>query len=300
MDINHLYYLKQYYISRILQNALASQFVRNTSVSYFDTSPHEEYVKEILQLVKPMRLHGKHAKIRLGRMRDGGYVMIDPGQGGIAYSFGINGEVSWDSAMALRHYKIFQYDGTIPAPPKFHQNFHWYRYNVTGDDTPQTGHINVVTIIKELHHENENNIILKMDIENAEFDFFANIETDLMNKFSQIMVELHNITNFSDEAKQKHISVLKKINETHQSIHYHINNVGGIAVFPSCSIGKTLEITFLRRHGNNFTYDFSEYPILGLDYPNNHNYPDIYIGNLEIILARDSTVKLLCNQEDEI
>ena len=62
--------------------------------------------------------------VRIGRDYDGGYVMADPGEDGIAYSFGIGNDVSWDSGMARRGYEIFMYDITIDSPPSTHFRFH--------------------------------------------------------------------------------------------------------------------------------------------------------------------------------
>jgi hypothetical protein len=122
-----------------------------------------------------------------------------------------------------------------------------------------------------------------MDIENAEWEVFLNTSLEILTKFSQIIVEFHKLNDFSDRTMEIHLNALRKINESHQSIHYAINNYAPLVILPSCSIGQSVEVTFVRRAGRTFYPDYSEYPASHLDFPNNPKWPAFFIGNLEII-----------------
>lgn len=65
--------------------------------------------------------------IRVGRHGDGGYLMLNYMQGGIAYSFGINDDVSWDTDMANYGYDVYMYDHTIDRLPLDNPNFHFHK-----------------------------------------------------------------------------------------------------------------------------------------------------------------------------
>lgn len=49
----------------------------------------ETNYQKLLRLLSPYDVAGQ-TKLRIGPAHDGGYVMLDPGRDGIAYSFGIS------------------------------------------------------------------------------------------------------------------------------------------------------------------------------------------------------------------
>ena len=54
----------------------------------------------------------------IGPKRDGGYVLMDDFHNiSIAYSFGIDGDVSFDAALAQKNIDIYMYDHTINSLP---------------------------------------------------------------------------------------------------------------------------------------------------------------------------------------
>jgi hypothetical protein len=66
---------------------------------------------------------------------DGGYVMLSSfKENGIAYSFGISNDVTWDNIMAELGYNIWQYDHTINALPYERKEFHWFKEGISGED----------------------------------------------------------------------------------------------------------------------------------------------------------------------
>ena len=69
-----------------------------------------KYYELLRERLKIKKVIGKNF-VRFGKPNDGGYVMVDNFKtSGVAYSFGINNDVSWDSDMATRGYEIFMYD----------------------------------------------------------------------------------------------------------------------------------------------------------------------------------------------
>lgn len=90
----------------------------------FITAPRE-YYEELHELLHLAKINGA-ALVRIGKDNDGGYIMPDDfgSDDKIAYSFGINDDVSWDKAMASRGYDVFMYDHTIDGLPEENPRFH--------------------------------------------------------------------------------------------------------------------------------------------------------------------------------
>lgn len=239
----------------------------------------EKKFEEILLLLTPKDVR-EHHKLRIGAYGDGGYVMLDPGQDGIAYSFGISNYSPWDKAMAERGYKIYQYDGTISQTPFLHPLIFFHPYNIGGGTELCPGTKNISQIIQENNHEQETDIILQIDIEGAEWNFFEHITTQEILKFDQIIAEFHWILDI--DRIDYYISVLKKICETHQVIHLHYNNYGGGILFKNFIAGQVLEVSFVKKEKYIFNECTNTFPTQ-YDSPNCPQTSDIIIGNFSLI-----------------
>ena len=274
--------LQQYYINRIMFSATQA-IAKGGKVSYYDDKVIASKVRDILNLIKPMQPIG-HKKCRIGNNGDGGYVMLPPKDDEICYSFGIGDHAFWDLDMANRGLKVFQFDGTIQKSPSVHPNIVFYKQNISAVADPAANTVNIEQILYMLDHNDRSDIILQIDIEGAEWDFFDIINPKLINKFSQIIIEFHNLANFSQDRYDQHLKVLKLINATHQSIHCHFNNFSVYYVNPEFSISNTLEVSYARRSDYTFAPDYSAYPS-EMDFPCDIRRNDLYIGNLEVLLV---------------
>lgn len=241
----------------------------------------EYYAKigEILDILRPYDCVGVN-KIRLGGGHDGGYIMLPPelNSSRVAYSFGVSNYSPWDTIMANLGFQVYQYDGTIEAAPEQHPNLFFHKYNIAAPSnvTPDTK--TVAQIFQDLGHQNEDNIILQIDIEHAEWAVFEELTETEMLKFSQIIIEWHGLTP-SNPDLDKRLAVLRKVAQTHTAIHVHLNNWGvnhhfgnGIMYY-----GDAYEVTYVRTRDFDFTPSTAYYPT-ELDKPCHPNLPDIPIG----------------------
>jgi hypothetical protein len=254
----------------------------------------------LLKLLEPKNITGGK-KVRIGGRRDGGYVMLEPKEypdnSGIAYSFGVSDYSPWDLQMAERGYHVYQYDGTIEKAPDEHPLLEFNRYNISGSDVPGPNEKTVGQIIREHNHKNEN-IILQMDIEGAEWDVLGQIAEEDILCFEQIIVEFHYLV-IRGASFAKQVRVLERLNQTHQVIHIHGNNHScAIPVVLAneynsfsrdlCFFPTALEVSYVRKIDPvtkkavfHFTPSFERYPYF-LDMPNKQGMPDIYIGRFNI------------------
>ena len=219
--------------------------------------------------------------IRVGRKSDGGYVMADDfGKGNVAYSFGISNEISWDADMAKRGYEIFMYDMTIDGLPYTHEKFHFFKEGIGGKKDSAKSLDTLENFIKRNGHENNFDMILKMDVEGAEWDFLENVSSETLNRFDQIVFEFHDLIAPKTAAEiGRTINLIAKINATHTLIHLHGNNCGNYIQLENVGvIPETLELTYLRNKNHLFRDDEEIFLPIYLDTPNNLSLNDIPIG----------------------
>lgn len=224
-------------------------------------------------------LHLKNVKgcdfVRVGAANDGGYVMLDDLPGGVAYSFGINDDVTWDDDMASRGYEVYMYDYTIDALPYEKDGFHFFKEGIA--DFEESDNLKKLeTFIKRNGHEKNGNMILKIDVEGAEWGVFENIPANLLKRFNQIVVEFHDLFDFNNLARYN--DVFEKISKIHQPVHYHINNYGDVYWFNDKPFGNAIEVTFANKEKYVFLEGEIELP-RSQDAPNCKEIDEITVGS---------------------
>ena len=150
-----------------------------------------EYFQTLVKTLKIMHPQN-HELIRIGAEYDGGYVLIDNFySNGIAYSFGIRDEISWDNEIADCGYQVFMYDMTIEDIPYHRPEFHFFREGIGGTKDPIQKLDTLENFIARNGHQNSRNMILKMDVEGAEWDFLETVKSETLAQFDQIVLEFH-------------------------------------------------------------------------------------------------------------
>lgn len=242
-------------------------FTFNVSADYYNE------LQGLLRISKPEEFE----LVRVGNPYDGGYIMLnDFLAGSIAYSFGIGGNVSWDRDMASRGYEVFMYDHTIKDLPEDNPHFHYFRQGIAGSTTQNDKLRTLEDFIAVNHHEDKRDMILKMDVEGAEWEFLSSVSSELLSRFSQILFEFHWLNEIEDTSLI--LEALKKINTTHQLIHLHPCNFSwGISINGKkfCNI---LEASYIRKDKYITTEDPDIQLPLDIDTPDEITSPDIELG----------------------
>lgn len=208
--------------------------------------------------------------IRVGSGCDGGYVMADCfSTANTAISLGISDDVSWDLEMANRGIKVLQFDPSIDFLPEDHPNFEWQKLGICGSRQliPRPLNFRFITLHDALAGADpeDNNLILKMDIEGFEYEVFPD-SFDILPRFEQIVVEFHCLDDPAYALAAS--SILDEIERTHQLIHVHANNYGVEIAVDGLIMASVLELTFLRMEGHEFSRE-STAPKHVLDKANN-------------------------------
>ena len=226
--------------------------------------PDSQYC--IYHLISPKLVKGKE-RILLGEKSDGCYVLLNDFENiKIAYSFGISTQIQFDKALADKGIDVYMYDHTINSLPYENPKFHWKKIGLCGKRTHKPELKNLEELINENGHNNEYNMILKMDIEEWEWESINDLNDDILNRFKYIAIEYH----FFDVSPEKHkiyYDVLKKISKTHQSFYARCNGDRSNKVnFGNNRICHILEVCYIIRKGNQFLKDDTIYPMYEFDY----------------------------------
>lgn len=245
-------------IASYCQNQFAGETAKDSEIYKYISEVHS--LTKIYDVLTP----GVN-KTRVGRNRDGGYIMAKPySRNKIAYSFGIDGDVSWDLQMADEGYQVYQYDHTINGLPAQNDSFHWNKLGVTGG--VETKYLKrLKTLIRANGHESESGMVLKMDIEGYEWAVFANADADTLKQFDQITVEFHDLL-CVDEVNI-HLQAFRQLGESFAAIHIHPNTCSMVYYCGDLMMPSTLELTFVRRDLFEIAPSTAIFPTL-LDRPN--------------------------------
>lgn len=267
--------LKRFEIKARIRNIL--------DVVVIQSPEKKNYFAQIKQLCKVKEAIG-YELVRVGQHWDGGYIMLnDFVDSNIAYSFGIGDDVSWDEWIASQNIDVFCYDYTIGYLPKENSRLHFKRIGISDSDCVSNDFLTLETIININKHAMESQMILKMDVEGAEWDIFETVSSEVLSKFSQMTFEFHYITDV--ENSEKVLAALEKINRTHQAIWIHANNSGGAEQAEEIVMPNLLEITYVNKEKYSFRPIEYKCP-LDIDMPNIAHFPDLELTGWGYIMNR--------------
>lgn len=194
---------------------------------------------------------------RFGEEHDGGYVMCedDLGHGLVgALSYGINGFDGWGMAVASRFgIQLHEYDcfnATKPRPcagckVQFHseciqslaftQNLERRRdFKTLSAQLSENG----------LASAGERSLLLKLDVEGAEWNILASEPMETLRKMRQIVVEFHEISPDSDF--RQYLQAFQKLEAAGFAVaHVHGNNCCRVAKLNGFEVPSFLEVTFV-------------------------------------------------------
>ncbi|MCE0484890.1 MAG: hypothetical protein LV479_11715 [Methylacidiphilales bacterium] len=204
-------------------------------------------LEELGRILRPFQSEDR-GKTRLGRQRDGGYVMLDDFEGvNKAISLGIGNDVSWDLDIARRGIPVEQYDHTVSAAPQMHPLFKFHSKRIAAESQGDAGTCSLTELLREAQKQGQE-IILKMDIEGDEWDIFEKIDPSLLRCMRQIVGEFHGFREVMDDIwYYKALRAFANLSSTHAVVHLHGNNIAQQLAVRSLVFPESLEITFVRR-----------------------------------------------------
>jgi hypothetical protein len=198
--------------------------------------------RELFELLRPVAL-GNCRLERFGERNDGGYLMcanlLDAVQAG--YSYGISGYDKWGCDISTRAgVTVHQYDcfdGTRPWCWRGKTVFH---DECVGGATQTIAGRPFDTIASQLARNGDSGkrIVLKIDVEAAEWDTFLAVPDDVFKRIDQMAVEFHweETPDGRWNAPDRYLRVVRRLKQFFEVAHIHFNNascVGDLVPFPS-------------------------------------------------------------------
>ena len=236
--------------------------------------PTQKHILYLLELLR--RYDASIPKVRIGALGDGGYVLNDDLENidGVL-SLGIGGEVSFDLHFANNNIKVYQYDPTVEGPPITHPNFVFRKLWWDKEDGPESR--SLATMIDENGLGSSTNLVLKFDVEGAEWRAMESVTPEILSKFRVIVTELHDFCHLSAPAMYVYIGNILRLLTTHHMVtHIHPNNSNPVIPVFGIPMPNVMEVSFLRKDRAEFVRSTAPIPS-ELDYPNAKNYPDIVL-----------------------
>jgi hypothetical protein len=239
-------------------------------------------IDQIKQLLIPYKVEGLQ---RYGDEYDGGYIFKKDlvNNTKYIYSYGVGPDdtyITFDKMLAVLNKDIYLYDASVKQPWWDQAKFHFKPQYVNSS--------NILDHIRQNGHQNETDMILKMDIEGNEFETLLNCDESVFDHYNQIGIEIHDVLNSHVEPYfvmnahdprlrwENKINLFTRLNRYYKLVHIHANNC---SVAKSDGIADVLELTYIR---NDYMPDRPEIsrnacPIEGLDYRNSHDGPEIHM-----------------------
>lgn len=245
----------------------------------------------VLKMLRPHRVVGER-KTRVGRFFDGGYVMLDKWDGiDAAYSLGINDDVSWDLDVAARGIPIFQYDHTIERLPAEHPLFHWKKLGIGRVPQPEALLDTIPNLLRSNGHEANGNLLLKCDIEGAEWEVLAGLPQGVLRQFEQIAIEVHHLQDlWKMDSANVVLRAVRNLYQSHRVVHVHGNNFARWAIVGGIPVPNVLELTFARLDLGEFVVSDEVFPG-PLDMPCHSREADMFLGRFEFDLPDPLAVR---------
>jgi hypothetical protein len=240
-----------------------------TSITYKDLT--FENIQSVQELLVPS-LSNDLSFRRIGDSADGGYVLIDDFRGDEhCLSFGVGGNWSFDLAISELISSVDMFDHTVEKPGNLPPKVIFHPYGISEFSGGEF--VSVHDVFTAVPHEKD--IVLKIDIEGAEWEVLGALSGAEKARCKQIIVEYHNLhevgnQDFLDQATL----VLKSLNESHFLVNLHANNWAKFDLISGVPFPDVIEVTYYRKERGILDNPKSISMLSDLNTPNNPQRPE--------------------------
>jgi len=236
---------------------------------------YEHYLEELKKRLIPYQNNNLK---RYGPNGDGAYILDKElvNKTNIVYSLGVgpnDSHIGFDHEMADDGKAVFLYDGSVLSFWSKRPEFKFFSEYISSK--------NLLKFISENGHSQETEMLLKIDIEGAEYETFLNSDEKLFSHFNQITAEIHSLifprmeeeNDANDSAFLEKIKLLDLLNRHYNLVHLHGNNCGPTRY----GISEALELTYIRKDKcpPNMSVSQKPCPVDGLDQRNSPYREDV-------------------------
>ena len=232
-------------------------------------------LQRILEISKTMQIRKVVGfdLIRIGGPNDGGYVMLNNlNEVDGVLSLGVGPDVSWDKDLSQKIQLIHLYDHTINGLPEVFSGAQWFKEKIVAKGDPSgTSFEEAVSRLP-----GTNQLLLKCDIEDSEWEIFSECDSKILERFDQIVVEFHWLTEkLLTKKYDLMLHALQNLARTHSVINIHGNNYAKFEIIANCPIPEVIEISYVRT--NSYKLE-QKYFGENLNAPNHDGVPEIFLN----------------------
>jgi hypothetical protein len=206
----------------------------------------------LFEMLQPVALANCQLQ-RFGERHDGGYLMCGDLLGGAqtGYSYGISGYDKWGCDISTTlHFPVHQYDCFDTTQPVCSSGATVFHAECVGDkrETLEGRVFDTVTNQIAKNGDGSKRIVLKIDVEGAEWDSLLSVPDGILRQIDQMAVEFHWMLDEQSHWVQdpKYLRVVERLKQFFEVAHVHFNNascVGGLEPFPTWAF----EVTFVSK-----------------------------------------------------
>ena len=188
-------------------------------------------------------------------------------------SYGISWNAAFDQDLAERGLNVHMFDHTIDSVPSATSTMHFYKLGV-GPKTESESLLGTIEEHLQLCNVGGVGSILKMDVEGAEWDVLAEVSPGLLDRFEQIILELHDFSKIRNPTwRVRAHKALTNITYNFSVHHVHANNFAPISIIDGFAVADVIELSLVRRDISAVKPSRTIFPT-SLDAPNNIMLPD--------------------------
>ncbi len=173
---------------------------------------------------------------RFGEPNDGGYLLcanlLD--QVMAAYSYGISGYDQWGCDLSTRrHIPVHQYDCFDPERPSCaggDTRFHEECVGAAASVDSSARRFDTLERQLAANGDADAHVVVKMDVEGAEWDVFASAPDPVLERIDQLVVEFHGTS------EARFVAAVRRLKRIFHVAHLHFNNFScwdGLDPFPA-------------------------------------------------------------------
>ena len=210
---------------------------------------------------------------RFGEPNDGGYLMCGNllGDAKVAYSYGISGYDQWGCDISTRlKVPVHQYDCFETTRPVCATGVTVFHEECVGDSRRTLEGRPFDTITGQIVKNGDagKNIVIKIDVEGAEWDSFAATPDAVFELVDQMAVEFHEV---NDPA---FLEVVQRLKRFFHVAHLHFNNFSCSGQSLAPFAGWAYEVLFVNKRLDTVDTERAVVSPHPLDAPNTLVYPD--------------------------
>lgn len=203
-------------------------------------------ILRVVRIMKPVAV--RQELMRIGGSGDGGYLVPKDLHGVEAcFSPGVALNASFETALAELGIRSFLADYSVDSPPVENPLFDFQK-RFLGVQSEDSKYIRLDEWVNQ-KHPGQDDLLLQMDIEGAEWPILADVQQDTLRRFRIIALEIHDLDVMltSHAGLRLAEAVFQKLQENFRTVHIHANNCTRAINYRGLKIPPILELTLLRK-----------------------------------------------------